>query len=67
VQLLNGGKVVSEVLTDAQGRFRLEAPPGRLVLRAINAGAYRSTASVPVDLSQARTVTMSLQLDTGIR
>jgi hypothetical protein len=53
--------------TDQHGRFRLQAPAGDFVVRATNVGAYRSTASHPVQLSPGTTTTLSLQLDTGIR
>jgi len=65
--VLDGAKVMVDGHTDQSGRFRLQAPSGRYVVRATNVGAYRSTASLPVTLNPGRTTTVSLQLDTGIR
>jgi hypothetical protein len=67
VQVLDGAHVVADDLTDEHGRFRLPTPAGQFVVRATNVGAYRSTASHPVRLTLGMTMTVTLQLDTGIR
>jgi hypothetical protein len=68
VELLrSNGKVTASTHTDASGKFRLAAAPGHYVLRAINAGGYRSEATKSVTLRAGKPKTVNLTVDSGIR
>jgi len=67
VAALVGGRQVAATKTGPAGRFRMALPLGRYLIRATNAGAYRSTADESVTVTRANTVIVTLLLDTGMR
>jgi hypothetical protein len=66
VVALEGDSVRGSTLTDTAGAFSLTLPDGRYLIRATNVGAYASTASEPVVVSD-NPVHITLIVDSGIR
>lgn len=68
VELLRiAGTVVASTRTDAAGSYRLTAVPGHYVVRATNAGGYRSQTTKSVTLRAGKPRTVNLTVDSGIR
>jgi hypothetical protein len=67
VEVLRAGDRVATATTDDQGRFVAVVPAGSLLVRATNAGGYRSTAEQRVEAAAGSSVTVRLVVDSGIR
>ena len=65
----NTQEVIAIAQSGADGRFRIELPPGEFVLLALppNAGPAPSGKPVPVTVIGGSFVTVTLYIDTGIR
>ncbi|MBT2522484.1 carboxypeptidase regulatory-like domain-containing protein [Arthrobacter sp. ISL-28] len=66
VVALEGDSVRGSTHTDTAGAFSLTLPDGRYVIKATNVGAYASTASEAVVVSN-NPVHITLIVDSGIR
>ena len=64
VELTAGSVTVATTTTDANGRFELQAAPGRYTVTAHNSG-YRSQVSQDVELTGPTEIT--LVVDSGMR
>ncbi len=67
VEVLRAGDRVAATTTDDQGQFLVAVPEGDLLVRATNAGGYRSTAAQLVEVAAGSTATVRLVVDSGIR
>jgi hypothetical protein len=67
VQVSDASGLVSATSTDPSGRFSIVVPGGSYLVRATNAGGYRSTAEQQVKVAPGATASVRLVVDSGIR
>jgi hypothetical protein len=58
-------RTIASTITDASGHYRLDLPPGRYDIVAINVGGYASRATRTIDVPPSAVV--DLTVDSGMR
>jgi hypothetical protein len=61
------GREVTRTMSDAEGRFSIELPPGEYVLRTVIKGAVAAPVDAPVSVEAGQVAEVELRLDSGIR
>lgn len=69
VRVAGAGRTIADVVSDADGRFRLEVPPGGYVLQAVNltGGPFPRSAPVDVTVRSGSYTTVTVTFDSGIQ